>query len=205
MKLKALIAARWRPPRWRWPAARSTAPEQQADKPTHPHRLPDLPQRRPDRQEQQVARRSAARLQHQVDQVRLRRRREHRVHRQGARLRRAGFQPGGARAVGPAEHPLQGGVRSRRRRRQRGAGGPQRQRHQHDRRTARQADRHAVRVDGALQPAGRAGAERPVRQRRSARRPAAAGDRWRRGTAATSTPPTPGCRRWTSCARTARI
>ena len=39
-----------------------------------------------------------------------------------------------------------------------------------------QADRHAVRVDRALQPAGRAVAERVVRQRCSAGRPAAAGD-----------------------------
>ena len=35
---------------------------------------------------------------------------------------------------------------------------------------------HAVRVDRALQPAGRAGPEQPVAQGRSARRPAAAGD-----------------------------
>ena len=40
----------------------------------------------------------------------------------------------------------------------------------------RQADRHPVRVDRALQPAGGAVAERPVPQRRSAGRPAAAGD-----------------------------
>ena len=37
----------------------------------------------------------ACRLQHQVDQVRLRRRRQHRVHRQTGRLRRPGIQPGG--------------------------------------------------------------------------------------------------------------
>ena len=92
------------------------------------HRLPDLPQRRPDRQEQQVAGRGAARLQHQVGQVRLRRRRQHRVHRQGTGLRCARVQPRRARLVGTAEHPVQRRVRARRRRRQRGAGGPQRHR-----------------------------------------------------------------------------
>jgi hypothetical protein len=55
--------------------------------------LPDVSERRPDDQEQQVARRGAARLQHQVNQVRLRRRHQHRVHRQGTRLRRAGVEP----------------------------------------------------------------------------------------------------------------
>ena len=176
MKLKARHSPRWRRDhvgvgrllgRPAGPAGR------QAD---HPRRLPDLPQRRPDRQEQQVAGRGAARLQHQVDQVRLRRRRQHRVHRQGTRLRRAGIQPGRPRIVGAAEHSVQGRVRARRRRRQRGAGGPQRHRHQHHPAAEGQADRHPVRLDGALQPAGRAVAERLVPQRCSAGRPAAAGD-----------------------------
>ena len=46
----------------------------------------------------------------------------------------------------------------------------------HDRCAARQAGRHAVRLDGALQPARRAVAERAVPDRCPAGRPAAAGD-----------------------------
>ena len=72
----------------------------------------------------------------QVDQVRLRRRHQHRVHRRGARLRRDRVQPGRPRPVRAAEHPVPGGVRPRRRRRQRGAGRPQRDRHQRRRRPA---------------------------------------------------------------------
>ena len=49
-------------------------------------------------------------------------------------------------------------------------------RHQHDRRTERQAYRHAVRFYGALQPARGIGTEQVVPQRCSARRSTAAGD-----------------------------
>ncbi len=45
-------------------------------------------------------------LQHQVDQVRFRGRRQHRVHRQGTGLRGAGLEPGGPRFVGSAEHSV---------------------------------------------------------------------------------------------------
>ena len=123
------------------------------------------------------------------------------------RLRRA-RAPARSRGglLGAAEHPLQGRVRTRRRGRQRGAGGPQRAVASTTiAELQRQADRHAVRLDGALQPVGRAVAERVVRQRCSAGRSAAAGD-----------PGGVGARRHrrrlhlaadaaTSCARTARI
>ena len=165
--IRALAAAAtvaWRR-RWRWPAARWTTPERTPTSRRMRTGIPDVPQWRPHRQEQQVARGGAARLQHQVDQVRLRRRRQHRVHRQGTGLRRAGLQPGGPRPVRPAEHPLQRRLRARRRRRQRGPGGPQRLGRQLDRRAEGQAHRHPVRVDGALQPARRVGSERTCRPR----------------------------------------
>ena len=62
----------------------------------------------------------------------------------------------------------------------------------------------AVRVHRALQPAGRAGPERPVAPTTFSSSTCSRRPSWRRGSAVTSTPPTPGCRRWTSCARRAR-
>ena len=177
---------------------------QDAGQADDPDGLPGVPERRPDRQAQPVAGGGAARLHDQVDEVRLRGRHQHRLRRRRAGLRCDRVEPGGPRPVRAAEHPVPGGVRAGRRRRQRGAGRPQRQPASPtspDLRGKKVATPFASTAHysllAALHQAGLSAVGR------AARRPAAAGilAAW---SAATSTPSTPGCRRWTSCGRTAR-